>query len=305
MNLLITGAWRQAREYIPEIERKHAVRYLGQEQEMLPCSPEWVEGIIGNGIFLYHDIGSFTNLRYVQLTSAGFDRVPMEYAEKKGIKVNNARGVYSIPMAEYALSGVLSIYKKQDFFLLNQKAKKWEKERELRELYGKTVCVFGCGSVGKECAVRFKAMGCAVYGIDPVVKMQDGFCRIGPLDETYTMLAEADIVILSLPLTEKTKGMFGADALAAMKDGAVLVNIARGALVDTDVLVSELKSGRISAVLDVFDVEPLPPDSELWDMKNVTITPHNSFVGDGNEARLGKLIMQNLEDNERRPGLDP
>ena len=299
MNLLITGAWRRAEEYIPIIEKKHAVRFLGQEKDDLPCDPDWAEGVIGNGIFLFHDIESFTNLRYIQLTSAGLDRVPMEYVNKKGIKINNARGVYSIPMAEYALSGVLFIYKKQGAFFVNQKARKWEKERGLQELYGKKVCVIGCGSVGTECADRFKAMGCTVYGIDPLVKEHECFFRIYSVSELKTVLAKSDVVILTLPLTEKTKGMFGPDELASMKNGAVLVNIARGALVETDALEAELKSRRIYAVLDVFDDEPLSAESDLWGMENVIITPHNSFIGDGNEARLSYVILQNLEDYER------
>lgn len=294
MNLLITGAWQQAKEYIPEIEKKHDVMFLQYEKEELPCDPVWVEGIIGNGFFLSHPIEQFTNLRYIQLTSAGFDRVPMDYVKEKGIKINNARGVYSIPMAEYALSGVLALYKKQRFFADNQKAHKWEKERNLRELYGKKVCILGCGSVGTECAKRFEAMGCTVYGIDPVVREHRSFFSIYHTDDLTDVLGRSDIVIITLPLTEKTRGMFNADVLGAVKDGAVLINIARGALIDSEALVAELKSGRISAVLDVFEEEPLGKNSELWDLGNVIITPHNSFVGEGNGKRMSDVIMRNL-----------
>ena len=178
MNLLITGAWQEAAEHIPQIEKNHSVRFLAWEKEALPCEPSWVEGIIGNGIFLSHPIESFTNLRYIQLTSAGFDRVPMDYVKDHGIKICNARGVYSIPMAEYALYSVLALYKKGGTFFENQKRHLWEKERNLKEMYGQTVCVLGCGSVGTECAKRFEAMGCTVFGVDPFVKENPHFSRI-------------------------------------------------------------------------------------------------------------------------------
>ena len=296
MNILITGAWQQAAEYIPEIEKKHTVKFLQYEKDPLPCDRSWVEGIIGNGIFLSHPIEEFINLRYIQLTSAGLDRVPIEYVNEKNIKIHNARGVYSIPMAEYALSGVLALYKKQKFFMENQNTHQWVKERNLRELYGQKVCILGCGSVGTECAVRFKAMGCNVYGIDPIVREHEGFSCIYNTDDLITVLSETDIVIITLPLTDETKGMIGPDILSSLRDGSIVVNIARGGLIQTDALVKELKTGRLGAVLDVFEEEPLSVDSELWDMDNVLITPHNSFVGDGNGKRLSCVIMNNLEE---------
>lgn len=298
MNLLISGAWHQAEEYIPIIEKHHEVKFLQFEKDELPCEAIWVEGIIGNGIFLSHPIESFTNLKYIQLTSAGFDRVPMNYVREHGIIINNARGVYSIPMAEYALSGVLAIYKKQRLFEEKQKKHKWEKERNLLELYRKKVCILGCGSVGTECALRFEAMGCTVYGIDPIVREHKSFFCIYHTDELKYILGKSDIVIITLPLTEKTRGMFDVDALAAVKDGAVLVNISRGALIRTEALIDELKSQRISAVLDVFEEEPLSEDSELWYLENVIITPHNSFVGEGNGKRMSDVIMNNLREFE-------
>lgn len=293
MNLLITGAWQQAKEYIPLIEKDHKVSFLQNEKDPLPCDPAWVDGIIGNGIFLSHPIEKFKNLKFIQLTSAGFDRVPMDYVKEHDIKIRNARGVYSIPMAEYVLSGVLALYRNQFFFNENQKAHKWEKARYLKELFGRTVLIFGCGSVGTECAKRFEAMGCTVTGIDPVVRKHENFSVICHTDEINEVISNADIVILTLPLTEETRGMINEEVISYMKDGAVLVNIARGALVSTDALIKELKSGRISAVLDVFEEEPLG-ESELWDMENVIITPHNSFVGEGNGKRMGDVIMENL-----------
>lgn len=300
MNLLITGAWQEAAEHIPQIEKNHSVRFLAWEKEALPCEPSWVEGIIGNGIFLSHPIESFTNLRYIQLTSAGFDRVPMDYVKEHGIKIFNARGVYSIPMAEYALYSVLALYKKGNIFFENQKRRLWEKERNLKELYGQTVCILGCGSVGTECAKRFETMGCTIIGVDPFVQENSHFSKIYHTDNIDEALKQSDVVIVTLPLTEKTKDMFNKDLFSAMKNGSVLVNIARGALVDSDALIDALSNKLFGAVLDVFEEEPLSESSPLWNIPNALITPHNSFVGDGNGKRMSDVIMKNLEEYDNQ-----
>lgn len=297
MNFLITGAWQQANEYIDLIERKgHKVVFLQYEKDNLPCDYEWVEGVIGNGLFLSHPIENFVNLKYIQLTSVGFDRVPMKHIIEHDIVINNARGVYSIPMAEYALSSVLSLYKYQMFFYNNQNKHIWEKKRDLIELAGKTVCIVGCGSVGLECAKRFNAMDCVIYGIDNTPRQHHDFCGMYPIDDIKLVLSKSDIVILTLPLTDQTRNMFNRSLFDVMKSGSILVNIARGALVNTNDLLEALDSNHLfGAVLDVFEEEPLSLDSALWDMNNVIITPHNSFVGNNNCKRISKLIIDNLE----------
>ena len=294
MNLLITGAWQQAKEYIPTIEcNGHQVQFLQFERDELPCEYEWVEGIIGNGIFLSHPIEKFVNLKYIQLTSAGFDRVPMDYVKEHGIEIHNARGVYSVPMAEFAVAGVLELYKKMRFFYENQKKHNWEKHRGLLELFGKTVVIVGCGDVGIECAKRFRAFGCTVIGVNRTVRKNEVFDRIVPLSDIETVLPEADLVVLTVALTEETRHLMNAKRLKLLKGSAILVNIARGGIIDTNALIDCLPNIG-GAVLDVFEEEPLTTDSPLWDMKNVLITPHNSFVGDGNIERLGRIVMNAL-----------
>ena len=295
MKLLITGAWQQAKNYIERIEQMgHEVCFLQNEKEELPCNPEEIEGIICNGLFLSHPIENFRNLRYLQLTSAGFDRVPMDYVKEHGIEIHNARGVYSIPMAEFAVAGVLELYKQSRFFTENQKKHKWEKHRGLQELYGKNVCIIGCGSVGNECAKRFQAFGCHVAGVDLFPREDENYQKIEGFHQLDTLLAEAEIVVLTLPLTEETYHLMNAERIEKLRDGAVLVNIARGAVIDTEALIPEMD--RLGgAVLDVFEEEPLGEDSPLWEMENVIVTPHNSFVGEGNGERLSKVILRNIE----------
>ncbi|MCH5296605.1 MAG: D-2-hydroxyacid dehydrogenase [Ruminococcus sp.] len=297
MNLLITGAWQEAKKHIEKIEQMgHAVSFLQFEKNELPCDYDWVEGIICNGLFLHHPIEKFTNLRYIQLTSAGFDRVPMEYVKEHNIEIYNARGVYSIPMAEFAFAGVLQIYKHMNVFADNQKKCLWNKERNLSELFGKTVCIVGCGSVGTECAKRFKAFGCRVVGVDILVRQDDNnYDYMVHLDDIEDVLSNSDVVVLTLPLTEQTFHIIDKDKLDKMKNNSVLVNIARGAVVDTNALVEALENNKLSgAVLDVFEEEPLSEENALWTFDNVIVTPHNSFVGDNNSKRLQSLIFNFL-----------
>ncbi len=301
MNLLVTGAYAYTKETLEELKALgNNVIFMQQEKEPLPCEAAWVEGIIGNGIFLHHSIEQFVSLRYIQLTSAGFDRVPMDYVNAHGIKIFNARGVYSIPMAEFALCGVLDLYKQSRFFSDNQTKHRWEKHRGVLELSQKTVCIVGCGSVGTECAVRFSAFGCRVLGVDLFPYPSNQYESMVSLNKLDEILEISDIVVLTLPLTNETHHLMNETRLRHMKNGAVLVNIARGAVVDTPALLSALQDRLLGAVLDVFEEEPLRSDHPLWDMENVILTPHNSFVGDQNQTRLRLLVLQNLKQSEEK-----
>ena len=294
MNLLVTGAWSDGKNCIAELEAMgHTVIFMQYEKDDLPCFYEWVEGVICNGLFLTHPIEKFTNLRYIQLTSAGFDRVDMDYVKTHGIEIQSARGVYSIPMAEFAICGVLQLYKQAAFFRENQRNHLWEKHRGLLELAGKNVLIVGCGSVGNECAKRFKAFDCTITGVDLYPREDSLYSEMLPLDKLDNAVKQADIVVLTLPLTEQTKYLIDNRKLSLMKDGATLVNIARGAIIDTKALLNHIDR-FIGAVLDVFEEEPLNENSPLWDKQNIILTPHNSFVGEGNGGRLREIIIRNL-----------
>ena len=294
MNLLITGAWNDGKNYIDEIKAMgHQVVFMQYEKDALPCAYDWVEGVVCNGLFLSHPIENFPNLRYIQLTSAGFDRVDMDYVAAHGIEIHNARGVYSIPMAEFALCGVLQLYKQAAFFRENQRQHLWEKHRGLSELCGKQVLIVGCGSVGNECAKRFAAFDCRVTGVDLFPREDSLYKAILPLERVNEALKLADVIVLTLPLTEQTKHLINDERLGLLKPTAVLVNIARGAIVDTEALLRHINHLG-GAVLDVFEEEPLPESSPLWDKKNIILTPHNSFVGEGNVIRLKEIVLSHL-----------
>lgn len=297
MKLLVTGAWPDAKKQLDGLcALGHEIVFLQQEKDPLPCDAAWPEGVICNGLFLHHPIEDFRNLRYIQLTSAGFDRVPMDAVRARNIEIHNARGVYSVPMAETAVLGALSLCRQAAFFQKNQQAHQWEKRRDLLELAGKTVCILGCGSVGTECARRFRAFDCKVLGVNRTVRENPVFDAIYPMDRLQETLSESDVAVLTLPLNEKTRHLMNAEAFSHMKPGSIFINIARGALVDTEALISALRTKLLGAALDVFELEPLPDNSPLWELENVILTPHNSFVGDGNGKRLNDVIFRNLRE---------
>ena len=298
MNILVTGAWRCTQEQLDEIRALgHEVIFMQNESDALPVEPEWVEGMVCNGLFLHHDINLFSNLQFIQLTSAGFDRVPMEEVNRRGIKICNARGVYGIPMAEFAVAGVLQLYKQSRFFYENQKKREWNKNRNLLELWGRQVTIVGCGNIGQECAKRFSAFDCRIVGVDIFEAELPHIASMVHISRLREVLPQSDVVVLTLPLTEQTRHLFDEKVIGAMKPGAVIVNIARGGVVDTDALAAGLQTHLGGAVLDVFEEEPLQADSSLWEMDNVLISPHNSFVGDHNGQRLARVILDNLQNN--------
>lgn len=296
MNLLVTGALKLTDE---ELNRLRSicgnVTFLQDERYKTEMDLSGFEAVICNSLFVNNDIERFKSLEYIQLTSAGTDRVPMDKITKEGITLHTARGVYSIPMAEWAVCKALDFYKETLFFAENQKTKEWKKSRSLGELNSKNVCIVGFGSIGTECGKRFSAFGCNVSAVDIFPVESPYISEYFEVFKLKEALKNADIVILTLPLTSITRGIIGKTELNSMKEGSLLINIARGGLIDEKALIEALESGRIYAALDVFENEPLSEGSPLWELPNVFVSPHNSFVSDGNDKRLKDLIFSNLE----------
>ena len=282
MNVLVTGAFQLNSGEREQLEAAgHKVFVHGDERAPVDC-PERYEAVVCNGLFLYNSIERFTSLRLIQLTSAGLDRVPLDDIRARGIALHNAAGVYSVPMAEFAVCGILQLYKQ-----------KWEKHRGLLEISGKRVCILGCGDVGREIAKRLRAFGCHITGVNRTVRELPDFDEVLPLDKLAETAAACDILVCCIALTLETRGIVSEEIFGRLHDGAVFVNVARGALADEAALTKWLQNGGC-AVLDVFEEEPLPESSPLWEMENVVLTPHNSFVGEGNRARLWEKIKENL-----------
>lgn len=240
------------------------------------------------------DLGRVPALRWLQLRSAGVDHLAADPPWKHGILVTNARGVYAIPIAEYVTGMILRIHQPKSW-AVDQAAHHWPDEATLVTLVrGRTATIVGYGSIGREVARLLSALGMRIVAVKPRPEIRhdtayrvpgtgdpDGSIpeRIVGVDGLAAAAAEADVMVLTLPLTDASRGIIDSAVLAALRPSAWLINVARGALVDEAALLDALRGGRLAgAVLDVTVEEPLPADNPLWDAPNVILTPHASGV---------------------------
>lgn len=237
------------------------------------------------------------NLRWIQLTSAGVDRAARNGLLETALLITSASGLHATPIGEYVLAQMLMFCKGMHRFLRAQQRHEWTRSMP-QELYGKTVGVVGLGHIGAEVARLSKAFGCRVLATRRSVteRTSDAVAdELLPPSELPALLAESDFVVLAVPLTNETRGLIGEAELRAMKPSAVLINIARGPVVDEAALVRALKEGWIAgAGLDVFEQEPLSPESELWEMENVILTPHISGGTEIYNQRATEIFCENL-----------
>ena len=245
--VLLTGACQYTEEQFQRIrDLGWEITYVKNELEPVGIPVDGFDAVVCNGLFLHNDIRNFRNLKLVQATSAGLDRLPVEYMEKHHIHCYNAKGVYSIPMAEWTVMSILEICKNAQSFFRKQQEHTWEKDRSLLELTDKKVCIIGYGDVGHETANRLAVFGTEITAVNRSRVEEDGvISRWLPLDRLDEALSEADIVILCIALTEETRGLLNADRLRLMKQGSILVNVARGPLIDEKELISCLKEGKL------------------------------------------------------------
>jgi glyoxylate/hydroxypyruvate reductase len=237
-------------------------------------------------------------LKWIQFTSSGVGPFILQNGlNRPGMLLTNAAGIHAVPLAEHVLLSLLYFRKDVPARLRDQRAHVWERYAG-RELRGSTVLVVGLGAVGREVARTCRANGLRVIGMrrrpvaDPASLDADA---VVPPDRLLEVLPDVDAVVLIAPHTPETEGMFGAEAFAALKPGAVFINVARGQLVDEPALLAALQSGRLGgAALDVAAVEPLPTASPLWDLPNVLITAHSASTVDKENGRLTDLFCDNL-----------
>jgi phosphoglycerate dehydrogenase-like enzyme len=215
-----------------------------------------------------------TRLRLIQVLGAGVDGVLPAPDLPASVALANQRGMSAEPMAEFGLTLVLGLLKQLPFFVAAQREHAWRRTLPARAA-GKTLGILGLGAIGEALAMKAAALGMRVIGTQRAPKAHPAVARVEPPAGTDVVLAESDAVVVLLPLTDETRGQLSRERLARMKPGAVLVNLARGGIVDEDALVEALREGRLAAAaFDVFAREPLPPDSPLWDAPNLWITPH-------------------------------
>jgi phosphoglycerate dehydrogenase-like enzyme len=231
-------------------------------------------------------VTSMSNLKYLQMPNAGYDDA-LAFL-RPGMTICNATGVHNDSTAELAVG--LAIASRRGFaeFAKDQAGQVWN-HRRFSSFSDSKIGIIGFGAIGQTVAKNLSGFAVEVF---PFSKSgRDGSHKIDELDK---YLPDLDIVILILPLNAESKHMFDARRLSLMKDGAVIVNVARGPIIDTDALVAELNSGRISAALDVTDPEPLPSDHPLWTAKNVLILPHVGGDSTAFESRGRKFVTDQL-----------
>jgi phosphoglycerate dehydrogenase-like enzyme len=239
--------------------------------------------------------GAASTLQWVHVSAAGVSQLLFDELIRSNIVYTNSRGVLSRAIAEFALGFVLDMAKDAQGSLKLQQQQRWQ-HRVTRKIQGQQVLVVGTGSIGREIARLFRAVGMEVSGAGRNARPADSeFDRIHSSLDLAGIVHDYDYLVLAAPLTSETKELVNAEVLAGMKPSAHLVNVGRGELVHTDALAEALASGSIAgAALDVVHPEPLPAGHALWSMENVIITPHMSGDTEDHIDDLGLLFLDNL-----------
>ncbi|HYN94152.1 MAG TPA: 2-hydroxyacid dehydrogenase [Pilimelia sp.] len=236
-------------------------------------------------------LGTLPDLRVVQLLSAGADAWVGKVGD--GVTLHDARGVHDSPTAEWVVTAILAYLRGFPAFARAQARREWSYAgyTPTDELAGKRVLVVGAGSIGAAIGARLAPFEVELAWAARTARPAGGVHGVAELP---ALLPGADVVVLIVPLTGQTRGLVDAAFLAAMPDGALLVNAARGPVVDTAALTKELATGRLGAALDVTDPEPLPGEHPLWEMPNVLLTPHVGGSVRGLLPRAYRLVGEQL-----------
>ncbi|MDT7622279.1 MAG: hypothetical protein QOF99_3180 [Pseudonocardiales bacterium] len=241
--------------------------------------------------------GNCPDLRWVQATSSGIGQfLQRTELDRTEIIFTKAAGVHAVPLAEFALTGVLHFVKGLPAIATRQAARHWERYTT-RQLAGRRVMIVGLGQIGRKVAEVFTAMGVEVWGAarDPHSVDAPSVSKIVELASMDELLPEVDAIVLCCPLTPQTQGLLDKRRLGLLPAGAIVVNIARGPVIEEAALIEALADGHLGgACLDVVTVEPLPEDSPLWGMPNVIISPHSASTVDVENAILTDLFCDNL-----------
>jgi phosphoglycerate dehydrogenase-like enzyme len=242
-------------------------------------------------------------LKWIMVISAGLELMPFPAIAQRGILVTNARGIHKGPMAEYALGVILMFSRRFVELYRNQLARRWDRTIRMDELAGQTLGVIGAGAIGSEIAARAKAFGMRTLGMATTKRPMEMFDETFGRDGLEEVLSRSDYVVVITPLTEETRGMIGEREIGLMKESAVLINIARGAVVDEAALLKALQEKKIrGAGLDVFEEEPLPEDHPFWGLDNVVLTPHLSSRSPKYMERAQEIFRHNLAIYLGQPG---
>ena len=273
-------------------ELPEGLRYehVDPDSEEVPASVDEVAFVVMHYRFSRSDgelLARMPQLEVLQTQTAGVEHVRPYLPE--GVTLCNGRGIHDTSTAELALTLTLASLRGIPEFVRAQDRGAWEAERR-ESLADKTVLIVGYGQIGAAIEERVRAFEADVVRV--ARSARDG---VHPIGELPSLLPSADVVIIVVPGTDETVGLFDAAMLARMRDGALLVNVARGPVVDTDALLAELTSGRLRAGLDVTDPEPLPDGHPLWEAPPLLLTPHVGGASSAMQPRARRLVREQLE----------
>ena len=296
--------WSPLDDYLADLlSQSPAIRFarVRSAAELANALPD-ADGMVMLGHLYTADVATLVRetgkrLRWIQLTTAGYDGFTF-HGIPETVAVTNAGHSHAPMVAEHAVTLLTALTRRLHLFAEPQSRHTFDRgiALPLATLEGSTVVILGYGGIGRETARRIKPFGARVIAVARSARQNEFADNVVPSDHLHAALAEADSLVVTASLTENTRGMVDARALAAMKPGGVLVNIARGAIVDTQALVAALTSGHLAcAGLDVTDPEPPPPDHPLWSCPNLIVTPHISGLGSSAvRRRIGAVVMENL-----------
>jgi phosphoglycerate dehydrogenase-like enzyme len=259
--------------------------------------------LVISGLWRNTLLASAPKLRFVQSFSAGTDQFDKAAFAKRGVRLASAQGANERAVAEHAIALMLALTRQLHLARDNQRARSWrgmigDRALRERELGGKTLVIVGLGRIGTRLAALARVFDMRMIGVRRIPRLEPEVADqvVGQADLAQA-LARADVVALTCPLTRETEGLISAPALTALKPGALLINVARGRVIDEAELLAALADGRVrAAALDCFPEEPLPAESPFWTLPNVLITPHTA----GETERYEKNVVDTLVDNIER-----
>jgi phosphoglycerate dehydrogenase-like enzyme len=238
-------------------------------------------------------------LRFVQATAAGAGqqvrRAELTTDELQRVAISSASGVHAVPLAEWSIFGLLAFAKGLPRLRRDALDRRWD-HYPATELRGQTLLVVGVGAIGLEVARLASAFGMRVVGIKRDIDEElPHVDSVHPPEHLRELVGDAYAIVVTLPLTDETRGLIDRETISLMRDGAIFVNVGRGRVVDEEALIDALRSGKLAgAALDVVAKEPLPPESPLWDMENVIISPHTAALSWHENERIVELFAENL-----------
>jgi len=287
------------RRHLPDFVIDCCTDYAGLPQALEREAPDILYSVrfAGTPGFPRAAILACASLRWVSVGGSGTDHLaPWDPAR---LTVTNAAGVGAETMAQYAIAAILHFSLGLPDFAIRQREHHWVAGK-VASVRGLTLAILGLGCTGQAVAPLAKALGMRVLGVRAHPVATQNVDRVEPPQQLRHVLGEADFVLVCLPLTERTRYLLDAPELSSMKRGAVLIDVSRGGIVRHSALIESLANGALrGAALDVFETEPLPPQSPLWSMPNVIITPHCSSVYDGWEQRSIKMFCENVDRRRR------